>query len=107
MILDDHFDLAAVHAALAVHVVEVEVRAELHVLPELLGGTGKGDRLAEDDLVVADALGARERRRGERKRHQQCAEFHFLAPGRLSTEDNVSTEPSMGLTGRLQMKPAS
>ncbi len=72
-------DAAAVHAAPRVDVVEVEARAELHVLAELLRRPGKRDRLAEHDLGFRDALGEHGAGRcGQREDRSECANHVHL-----------------------------
>jgi len=51
-------ELAAVHAALLVHVVEIRLDAVAHLNAQLGGGSGKHRGLTEHDGVLRHALSA-------------------------------------------------
>src|SRR5258708_31325334 len=68
IVLRDQFDLAAMHAAALVHVIEIRLDAIAHLDAELRGGSAEDRRLAEQNPVRATAL----LRAAARRQNRSC-----------------------------------
>jgi len=96
VVLGDELELAAVHAAVLVDVVQISLDAVSHLDAELGGRTAEDSGLPEQDPVHGDAiLGGRQRRKNGGPRQQPGSRvFHTLTSRNASSWISAATSSS-------------